>query len=242
MHEEPPKRIPVLQGPVHRRFVHDQITFRSIYQASEHYVLPLSHDEVVHGKGSLLDRMPGDRWQQFANLRILLGYMWAAPGKKLLFMGGEFGVPDEWNHETELPWAILGDEMHAGVQGWVRRLNELLTELPALSLVDRDPSGFAWVVGDDADQSVLAFLRHAPGERSVLAIINNTPVPRHGYRIGVPVGGPWQLLANSDDGGYGGSGISPGAVLEADASASHGYEQSIETTLPPLGVLLLAPR
>ena len=162
--------------PVHRRWAHDRITFRSIYQAAEHYILPLSHDEVVHGKGSLLTKMPGDRWQQFANLRVLLGYQWTAPGKKLLFMGQEFGVGLEWNHEAELEWALLGDDHHAGVQGWVRRLNELYQTHSALSQVDRDPSGFSWVVNDDADQSVLAFMRHAPDSPSILVVINNTPV------------------------------------------------------------------
>ncbi len=225
------------QDPVHRRWHHDRITFRSVYQASENYVLPLSHDEVVHGKGSLLTKMPGDRWQQFANLRLLLGYQWTVPGKKLLFMGGEFGSPDEWNHEAELPWPVLGDAAHAGVQGWVRRLNELYREVPSLHLVDRDPSGFRWVVNDDDEQSVLASLRTAPDHDAVLVVMNNTPAPRHGYRLGA-VPGTWELLANSDDVGYGGSGSAAPGLLVADGEPTHGFDTSVLVDLPPLAVLL----
>jgi 1,4-alpha-glucan branching enzyme len=229
------------QDPVHRQWHHDTVTFRSVYAASEHYVLPLSHDEVVHGKGSLLARMPGDRWQQLANLRILLGYQWSAPGKKLLFMGGELATPDEWNHETELRWPLLGEAEHAGVQGWVRRLNELYRELPALHRVDRDPSGLRWVVGDDRHQSVLAFLRFAPGEPEVLVVMNNTPVPRASYRVGVPTAGRWRLLANSDDPGYGGSGKTPGEKVATEPVRQHGFKQSLALDLPPLALVILAP-
>lgn len=227
------------EDPVHRRYAHDQLTFRSIYQAAEHYMLPLSHDEVVHGKGSILTKMPGDRWQQFANLRLLYGYQWTAPGKKLLFMGSEFGATDEWNHEAELAWPSLGEEMHAGVQGWVRRLNEIYRCTPALSQVDRDPAGFEWVINDDADQSVVAFLRHAPDEPSVLVVLNNTPVPRDGYEIGVPEAGSWSLLANSDDPGYGGSGKGPAGVTEATTSESHGQPNTLVLDLPPLATIIL---
>jgi 1,4-alpha-glucan branching enzyme len=229
------------QDPVHRSWHHDTVTFRSIYAAAEHYMLPLSHDEVVHGKGSLLGRMPGDQWQRFANLRVLLGYQWLCPGKKLLFMGSELGVPGEWNHETELDWPLLAQPEHAGVQGWVRRLNQLYRTHPVLHRVDRDPSGFAWVIGDDREQSVLAFLRHAPGEPSALVVLNNTPVPRPGYRIGVPTAGRWALLANSDDTGYGGSGMTPGPFSETGAVTSHGFTQSLSLDLPPLALLVLAP-
>ena len=225
------------QDPVHRRWHHDRITFRSVYQASENYVLPLSHDEVVHGKGSLLAKMPGDRWQRFANLRLLLGYQWSVPGKKLLFMGGEFGSPDEWNHETELPWPVLGDAAHRGVQGWVRRMNELYRDVPALHRVDRDPSGFRWVVNDDAEQSVLAFLRLSDDGDTALVVMNNTPAPRHGYRLGAP-GGTWQLLANSDDAGYGGSGMAAPERLVADGDPAHGFDTSVIVDLPPLAVLI----
>ncbi len=230
----------VEQEPVHRWDHHDKITFRSVYATSESYVLPLSHDEVVHGKGSLLSKMPGDRWQQFANLRMLFGYQWALPGKKMLFMGCEFGSPDEWDHEQELPWALLGDEKHAGMQGWVRELNSVYKQTPALHMVDRDASGFQWVTNDDRSQSVLAFLRYAPKQKPVLVMVNATPVVRHGYRVGVPYGGQWQLLANSDNVGYGGSGQTPGEMIEANDAGSHGFGHSLDLTLPPLSVCLLA--
>lgn len=225
------------EDPINRRWHHDRITFRSVYQASENYVLPLSHDEVVHGKGSLLEKMPGDRWQQFANLRLLLGYQWTVPGKKLLFMGGEFGSPDEWNHEAELPWPVLGDADHAGVQGWVRRMNELYREVPALHRVDRDPSGFRWVVNDDADQSVLAFLRLDDHGGTTLIVMNNTPEPRHGYRLGAP-GGTWELVANSDDLGYGGSGMAAPERLVADGEPTHGFDASVTVDVPPLALVV----
>lgn len=229
------------QEPVHRSWHHDRLTFRSVYQAAEHYMLPLSHDEVVHGKGSLLTKMPGDRWQKFANLRVLLGYQWTSPGKNLLFMGGEFGATDEWNHEAELAWTLLENDMHAGVQGWVRRLNELYTSVDALSALDRDPAGFAWVVNDDRDQSVLAYTRHAPDGSAVLVVINNTPIPREHYRLGAPIAGAWVLLANSDDLGYGGSGKTPGPQVSTEPTACHGRDQSLVLDLPPLGMVVLVP-
>jgi len=225
--------------PVHRKWAHDRITFRSVYQAAEHYILPLSHDEVVHGKGSLLAKMPGDEWQKFANLRVLFGYQWTAPGKKLLFMGQEFAVTAEWSHEAELDWPLLSTDRHAGVQGWVRHLNALYRDLAALSLVDRDPSGFSWVINDDRDQSVLAYLRHAPGHPSILTISNNTPVPRKQYRMGVPDHGEWRLVANSDDLGYGGSGMLVPTAASTEKIPTHGYEHSIELDLPPLGLIML---
>ena len=192
------------QDPVHRRWRHDMITFRTVYAGSEQYVLALSHDEVVHGKGSLLQRMPGDRWQQFASLRLVLGYQWTAPGKKLIFMGGEVGSLTEWSHEAELPWGLLAEDDHAGIQGWVRALNTLYRQLPALHRVDRDPSGFRWVVGDDREQSVLAFLRMAEEKQPVLVVMNNTPMPRPNYQIG--------------------------------------FEQSLVLDLPPLALVVLAPK
>ncbi len=228
------------RDPVHRSWHHDRLTFRSIYAGSENYVLPLSHDEVVHGKGSLLDRMPGDDWQRFANLRLLLGYQWTTPGKKLLFMGGEFAVREEWSHEAELEWALLTKSAHAGVQGWVRRLNDLYIHLPALHLIDRDPSGFRWIVNDDASQSVLAFLRQGPDVAPVLVIMNNTPQPRRDYRLGAPGDSPWWVAANSDDVGYGGSGLVVPEQVEPDRDQpSHGFDGSISLTLPPLGILVL---
>ena len=224
-----------------RSSVHDQLTFRTIYQGAENYMLPLSHDEVVHGKGSLLAKMPGDDWQRFANLRSLLGYQWTVPGKKLLFMGGEFGSPIEWNHEAELPWASLEQEHHAGVQGWVRRLNELYRSVPALHQVDRDAAGFEWVVGDDRDQSVFIFLRHSEGNPSALVAMNLTPVIRESYTVGVPASTSWMVLANSDDVGYGGSGAGTTGVVEVAVTESHGKAQSITLDLPPLGLLILHP-
>ena len=227
------------EDPISRRWHHDRITFRAVYASSENYVLPLSHDEVVHGKGSLLRKMPGDRWQQFANLRVLLGYQWVMQGKKLLFMGGEFGATDEWNHEAELAWNLLSEADHAGAQGWVRRLNELYRDLPALHQADRDPEGFRWVVGDDEEQSVLAFIRQAEDSDPVLVIVNFTPVPRPGYGLGVPLADEWELVANSDDEGYGGSGaaVSPTCVPDAGAPM-HGFDQSILVDIPPLSLVV----
>jgi 1,4-alpha-glucan branching enzyme len=231
----------IQHDPIHRCHHHGELTFGLLYAFSERFVLPISHDEVVHGKRALIDKMPGDRWQQFANLRLLLGYQWTSPGKKLLFMGAEIGAPDEWSHEVELPWPLLGQAEHAGVQGWVRRLNELYRETPALHRVDRDPAGFSWVIGDDRQQSVLAYLRYAPDEAPVLVVLNNTPVPRPGYRVGVPAAGDWRLLANSDDPGYGGSGKSPGEKVATGTAPEHGFDQSLELELPPLAIVILAP-
>ncbi len=228
------------EDPVHRRHHHGQLTFRMIYAFDENFVLPLSHDEVVHGKGSLLSRQPGDRWQQLAGLRLLYGYQYGLPGKKLLFMGDELAMEDEWNHEQELPWGLLAEAGHAGVAAWVGRLNELYRAEPALHRVDSDPAGFSWLIGDDADNSVLAFLRHAPGERSVLVVGNFTPVPRSAYRIGVPHAGTWVELANGDDPAFGGSGLLNGSV-ETDDVTAHGHETSLTITVPPLAVCFLAP-
>ena len=230
------------QEPVHRRWHHDTLTFRSVYASAEHYVLPLSHDEVVHGKRSLLEQMPGDDWQKFANLRLLLGYQWTAPGKNLLFMGSEFAVRDEWNHEQELNWSLLGEGLHAGVQGWVRKLNGVYRANPALYRADRDPSGFRWVVGDDSEQSVVVFARFAPDSPPIVVAMNNTPVPRAHYRIGIPAAGRWEVVANSDDPGYGGSGVGPSNPVVSEPQASHGYDHSVEIVLPPLGMVILAPQ
>ncbi|MDX2380645.1 MAG: 1,4-alpha-glucan branching protein GlgB [Acidimicrobiia bacterium] len=226
--------------PVHRHWHHDEITFRMVYAFDENFVLPLSHDEVVHGKGSLLSRQPGDRWQQFAGLRVLLGYQFGQPGKKLLFMGSEFAMDTEWSHEEELPWALLDDPDHAGVADWVTCLNQLYRDEPALHRADSSPAGFSWVIGDDADNSVLAFLRHAGDERSVLVVCNFTPVPRTGYRIGVPRAGRWIELANGDELAFGGSGVVNGE-LETDDVSAHGFDVSLSVTVPPLAVVFIAP-
>jgi 1,4-alpha-glucan branching enzyme len=227
------------EEPVNRRYHHDQMTFGIVYAFSERFVLPISHDEVVHGKGSLFTRMKGDDWQKFANLRAYLGFMWTHPGKKLLFMGCEFGQPKEWNHDAELSWDLLQNETNRGVQGALRELNKVYRAEPALYERDFDAGGFQWVIGDDRAQSVFAFLRYGhDGSRPVLVVCNFTPVPRYNYRIGVP-GGAWAEIFNSDLAGYGGSGIGNGGMMHADAQGCHGQSHSIELTLPPLATIIL---
>lgn len=227
--------------PVHRRYHQDELTFSLIYAFNENYVLPLSHDEVVHGKGSLLARMPGDDWQQFANLRLLLGYMYAHPGKKLLFMGSEFAQGREWTHDHSLDWHLLDVPQHAGVHRWVQALGHFYKTHPALFRDDFSPAGFEWVDAADRDQSVLSFLRKSPAkdEEVLLIIANFTPVPRYGYRVGVPGGHSWRPELNSDDGAYGGSGIGPGPRLRAEPVGMHGRPYSLALTLPPLAVVFL---
>jgi 1,4-alpha-glucan branching enzyme len=229
--------------PVHRKYRHDELTFSLWYAFHENFVLPLSHDEVVHGKGSLIGRMPGDAWQQFANLRLLFGYMWAHPGKKLLFMGGEFGQRREWAHESSLEWHVLGvDERHEGLQRWVADLNRTLTREPALHARDFSNDGFRWVQRGDWEQSVLSFLREGgEGAAPVLVVCNFTPVPRHNYRIGVPRGGYWRELLNSDAPTYGGSGIGNFGGVEAIPMPYEQYSHSLTLTLPPLAALFFKP-
>jgi 1,4-alpha-glucan branching enzyme len=227
------------QDPVYRKFHHDALTFRGLYAFTENFVLPLSHDEVVHGKGSLLGKMPGDDWQRRANLRLLLGYQWLLAGKKLLFMGGEIGQWHEWSHETSLDWHLLADPAHAGIQRWVRDLNTTYRAEPPLHELDCDARGFAWIDCHDADQSTLAFLRH--GSREGVACIvacNWTPVPRHNHRLGVPWGGEWREILNGDAALYGGSGQGNLGGVAATPVASHGNAQSIVVTLPPLAVVV----
>jgi 1,4-alpha-glucan branching enzyme len=193
------------RDPVHRAYHHHDFTFGLLYAFSERFVLPLSHDEVVHGKGSLLGRMPGDRWQKLANLRAYLGFMWTHPGKKLMFMGGEIAQEREWNHDAEIDWFLLDDPNHAGIQRLVRDLNHLYRAEPALHTRDGEPEGFRWVVGDDQANSVFAFTRFGrPDDRPILVVCNMTPMPRHGYRIGVPHAGVWREIANTDSRHYGG--------------------------------------
>ena len=228
--------------PVHRKHHHDDLTFGLLYAFSENFVLPLSHDEVVHAKGSLLDRMPGDRWQRFANLRAYLALMAAYPGKKLLFMGGEFGQQREWDHETGLDWHLLDDPPHAGLRALVRDLNRLYRALPALHARDCEADGFRWIDCHDHQQSVIAFLRQggAPGDLAVV-VCNFTPVVRHGYRIGVPRGGRWRERLNTDSTFYGGGDVGNGGLVAAGATPSHGFDHCLELTLPPLGTLVLEP-
>jgi len=227
--------------PVYRRWQHDEMTFGMVYAWSEHFILPLSHDEVVYGKGSLLGRMPGDNWQRFANLRAYFAFMWAHPGKKLLFMGGEFGQPGEWSHDASLPWHLLDDGNHRGVQRVVADLNALLRAQPALYGKDTSPDGFRWVVGDDRANSVFAWLRQTDGAPPVLMVANFTPVPRYGYRLGVPVAGRWREVLNTDAPVYGGSGMGNGGQAYADATPSHGLPASVMLTLPPLATIMLMP-
>ena len=226
--------------PLYRRWHHDRITFAMMYAYSEHFVLPLSHDEVVHGKGSLLGKMAGDPWQKRANLRALYGLMWAFPGKKLLFMGNELASPSEWNHDGELEWALQQDPAHAGVQRLVRDLNHLYRTHPALHARDADPGGFQWISADDRDNSVFSFLRYGHGPRDAVAVVCNlTPVPRDGYRIGVPHGGGWRECLNTDSAHYGGTNAGNHGRVVAEAVPMHGQPWSISLHLPPLGVIWL---
>jgi 1,4-alpha-glucan branching enzyme len=233
------------RDPVHRRWHHDELTFRSVYAFSERYTLPLSHDEVVHGKGSLLDQMPGDRWQQFANLRLLYADQWTQPGSKLLFMGGELAPERDWSHESTLDWSLHDAEGHRGVRSWVATLNELYTSTPALHAADADPSSFEWVVGDDRENSVFVYLRRVPGgdEPPVLVVLNATPTPLEGYRIGVPTPGRWSVLADSDDEAHGGSGYrsqrGAASVEEASTGRLHGRTAVLELVIGPLGAMVL---
>jgi 1,4-alpha-glucan branching enzyme len=225
--------------PIHRQYHHNDLTFGLLYAFTENFILPLSHDEVVHGKGSLIGKMPGDRWERFANLRAYFAFMWGHPGKKLLFMGSEFAQEREWNHDRDLDWASIDDPAHAGVQRLVRDLNRLYVSEPALHQRDCDPAGFAWMVGDDRSNSVFAFLRFAPDRAPVLVVCNMTPVPRRGYRIGVPQAGGWREIFNSDSGYYGGSNVGNEGRVETSPVAVHGQAQSLELVLPPLATIFL---
>jgi 1,4-alpha-glucan branching enzyme len=228
------------KDPVHRRHHHHELTFAMLYAFSENFILPLSHDEVSHGKGSLLGKMPGDRWQQFANLRALLAWMWAHPGRPLLFMGGEIAQNDEWRHDNSIDWHLLDYPEHAGVQALVRELNTVYRNEPALWEQDFDWTGFRWIDPNDSENSVLSFLRFpATGGRTTACVANLTPVPRHDYRIGLPEPGRWAEILNSDSATFGGSGILAGAVT-AEAVGWHDLGYSATLTLPPLGVLWLA--
>ncbi|MCW2926824.1 MAG: 1,4-alpha-glucan branching enzyme, partial [Thermoleophilia bacterium] len=226
---------------IHRRHHQGELTFRQIYAYSENFMLPLSHDEVVHGKGSLLARMPGDEWQQFANLRLLLAYMWMLPGAKLLFQGCEFAQGREWNHDSSLDWHLLERPQHAGIQALVADLNRVYRENPALHELDFDPAGFSWVDASDDEASVFSWLRHpgTEGAPQVLVVLNATPVLRHGYRVGVPHGGRWEEILNTDAAEYWGGGQGNLGATEATEQPTHGQPWSVELTLPPLGAVVL---
>jgi 1,4-alpha-glucan branching enzyme len=230
------------QDPIYRQYHHHELTFSMIYAFTENFILPLSHDEVVHGKGSLLGKMPGDRWRQLANLRALYGYMWAHPGKKLLFMGGELAQEGEWNHNVSLDWDLLERPEHAGIQRLVRDLNQVYRSEPALYEVDFEPRGFRWLDANDVQRNVVAFLRvAADDERAVACVCNLSPVPREQYRIGLPHGGRWRELVNTDSELYGGSNVGNLGGVDAERTPWQGQPYSAELTLPPLGVVWLAP-
>lgn len=228
------------RDPIHRGFHGDDVTFGLIYAFSENFVLPISHDEVVHGKGSLLGRMPGDDWQRFANLRLCLALMWTHPGKKLLFMGCEFGQEDEWNVDAPFPWPADDDVRRRGAMQLMRDLNALYRATPALYRLDHSPDGFDWVIADDNVNAIFAFARSAGDDRPPLLVVSNmTPVPRHDYRVGVPASGLWAERLNSDAAAYGGSDLGNGGQVVAEPVAAHGQTQSLSLTLPPLSLVVL---
>jgi 1,4-alpha-glucan branching enzyme len=229
------------KDPVHRRFHHNDLTFRMLYAFTENFILPLSHDEVVHGKGSLLGRMPGDDWQRFANLRLLLGYMYTQPGKKLLFMGGDIGQWSEWSHDTSIDWSLLAYDRHQGIQRWVRDLNHAYRGETALHALDCDAAGFEWIDCHDSDSSTLSYLRRGPRGELLAVVCNFTPVVRSRYQLGVPQGGFWRELLNSDSELYGGSNVGNGGGVVSEPSPSHGRPHRLTLTLPPLAVIVLKP-
>jgi 1,4-alpha-glucan branching enzyme len=230
------------RDPIHRRFHHHELTFSLVYAWNENFILPLSHDEVVHGKGSLLTKMPGDRWQQLANLRALYAFMWAHPGKKLVFMGAELATPWEWNHSDELPWWLLEHREHAGVRDLIRDLNEIYRDEPALWEVDFSSDGFRWLEPNDAANNVFAFMRLSrDGERTLVCIANLAPVPRENYRVGLPFAGEWEELLNTDSSYYGGAGVGNMGRVTAEKRSCNDQPFSVELTLPPLSVLWFRP-
>jgi len=228
----------ISKDPIHRKYHHNDLTFRMLYAFSENFLLSLSHDEVAHGKGSLLGKMPGDDWQKFANLRLLLGYMYAQPGKKLLFMGGEFGQWREWHHDRSLDWNLTQYQRHSEVQRWVEDLNQVYTSEPALYELDFEPAGFEWVDAGDFEQGVISFLRKGKSAGDIILVVGNfTPVTRFNYRVGVPYGGLWKEIINGDAKEYGGSGQGNLGGVKAAAIPFHGRPHSLNLTLPPLAVV-----
>jgi len=225
--------------PVHRKYHHGEATFSMIYAFDENFILVLSHDEVVHGKGSLINKMPGDRWQKFANLRMFFSWMWTHPGKKLLFMGGEFGQWNEWRHDSSLDWHLFLGEEHSGLQQLIKDLNHLYTSRPALHVKDHQPGGFHWLDANDADNSLFVYSRSAPDGDQVTVLVNATPVVRKDYRVGVPEGGTYRELLNSDSASYAGSGVSAGAGFQAQQIPWQGQPWSIVVDIPPLATLVV---
>ena len=225
--------------PIHRQYHQNELSFRSLYAFSENFVLPLSHDEVVHGKGSLIRRMPGDDWQKFANLRLLFGYQYTMPGKKLLFMGGEFGQFDEWDHESQLDWCLLRFPFNDGVKKLIGDLNRLYRDYPALHELDSSPEGFSWIEADDSANSIYSFCRYARNDQTIVVAMNFTPVVRYEYQIGVPHAGEYVELFNSDSELYEGSNVGNLGELTATDEPSHGRDHSLKLNLPPLGMVIL---
>ncbi len=227
---------------LHRRYHHTEVTFSMLYHLAENFVLPLSHDEVVHGKKSLLWRMPGSRWEQFANLRLLFAYQMAHPGKKLLFMGGEFGQDHEWDHNRALDWQLLEHEPHQGIRNLARDLNHLYRDVPALHEGDCEPWGCQWVDCEDRKNSTLSMLRwNAAHDDFVLAVLNFTAQPYHGYRVGVPRAGRYREILNSDSRHYGGQDFGNIGSVQAEEIPMHGLHYSVSMTLPPLAAVFLRP-
>lgn len=231
------------KDPIHRKFHHDRLTFSIWYAFSENFVLPLSHDEVVHGKGSLFDKMPGDEWQEFANLRLLYGYMFTHPGKKLLFMGGEFGQKREWDHDSSLDWHLLERQSNALLSRWVQDLNHFYRDEPALHELDFDAKGFDWIDFNDAEKSIISYIRRSESDDQMLIVVCNfTPVPRDNYRVGVPIGGYWKEILNSDSKDYGGSGRgNMGGIEAAPIMFRDKFDHSLSLTLPPLAIIVFKP-
>jgi 1,4-alpha-glucan branching enzyme len=228
------------RDPIHRGYHHGEMTFGLVYAFNENFVLPISHDEVVHGKGSLLAKMPGDRWQQLANLRAYFGFMWGHPGKKLLFMGCEFAQEREWNHDASLDWHLLQNTGHAGMQRLVRDLNQLYKTSPALYSQDFSGEGFEWIDHNDARRSVLSFVRKGRHGERMLVVCNFAPVVHEGFRLGVPEAGCWQERLNTDSSYYGGSNVgTPLGAAHSQAVGSHGRAQSVVLNLPPLATVFL---
>jgi 1,4-alpha-glucan branching enzyme len=226
--------------PIHRKYHQNDLTFRMLYSFLENFVLPLSHDEVVHGKGSLIGKMPGDEWQKFANLRLLFAYMYAQPGKKLLFMGCEFGQVREWAHDTSLEWHVLQYQVHRGIQSWMEQLNRFYRNEPAMHVLDNSANGFEWIDCTDNVTSTVSLLRKSENPPdSILVSCNFTPVPRLGYRVGVPHGGYWREMLNSDAREYAGSGMGNLGGVQAEEIPMHGRPFSLRLTLPPLSALFL---
>ena len=224
---------------MHRQYHHGQMTFSLVYAYSENYVLPISHDEVVHGKGSLLRKMPGDRWRQLANLRCFLAYMWAHPGKQLLFMGSEFGQESEWAESRELDWWVLENADHRGVQSLVRDLNRLYVDSPAFWTLDNDGAGFQWIDANDSSNNVFSFVRTGSGGEQIACVANFSAVPHHGYRLGLPAAGTWTEVLNTDAEAYAGSGVGNFGTVTATEDPWHGQPASTTVTLPPLGAVFL---